>query len=76
MSAVTIERLSSALVAYAQPGKLPRDLLQSLQRDYPDATMKEVARAAYLAVLEVSDDDPERARALHDLATRARMSEN
>ena len=72
----TIDRLSSALVAHARPGAQPRDVLQSIQNEYPDATMREVARAAYYAVLEMPDGDPARVSLLHDLATRARISEN
>lgn len=72
----TIDRLSTALAARAKPGAQPRDLLLSIQHDYPDATMREVARAAYYAVLELSDEDSAKIDLLHDLASRARMSEN
>jgi hypothetical protein len=64
--------LSSALVAYAQPGLQPRDLLKAVRRNYPFASRTEVVRAAYHAVLELADADLDKARALQDFAIRAR----
>jgi hypothetical protein len=72
MSSVSLEGLTSALIANSRPGQQPRDLLRSVRRKYPSATEHEVVRAAFYAMIDVAEDDPEKADCLQDFAIRAR----
>jgi len=72
MSSVSLEGLRSALVAHSRPGQQPRDLLRSVRRQFPTATQNEVVRAAFYAMIDVAEDDPDKADSLQDFAIRAR----
>jgi hypothetical protein len=68
----SLDEPSSALVAHAQPGQRPHDLLKAIRRNYPFASRTEVVRAAFNAVFELADADLDKARVLQDFAIRAR----
>jgi hypothetical protein len=45
-----------------------------VRKQHPDATKKEIARAAFLSVILSAEYDPEDTQALHDLAMETRDS--
>jgi hypothetical protein len=49
--AVTIRELAS-------PGMSPKELVDAVRQRYPNATKKEVARAAFMSVIHSADHDP------------------
>ncbi|KAB0677365.1 hypothetical protein F6X38_18410 [Aureimonas leprariae] len=47
--------------------------MRSVRAAHPDASKKDVVRAAFLSVIAHSGDDAERADRLHDFALRERV---
>lgn len=64
--------LRSALLAHAQPGLRPRDVLSAIRRQLPSVPRDEMVRAAFHAMIEVVDSDPDKASALQEFALSER----
>lgn len=56
----------------ATPGMTPKALIQSVIDQHPEASKKEIARAALLSVILSTEFSPEETQALHDLAMDTR----
>ncbi len=46
----------------------PKELVDAVRQRYPNATKKEVARAAFMIVIHSAEHDPKYTQELHDLA--------
>lgn len=69
-----IEKISEAIKELASPGMSPKSLIEAVRGHFPNATKKEIARAAFLSVINSADHDPEFTQELHDLAVETRDS--
>lgn len=67
-----IQDIAQTLRTLATPGMKPKDLFAAVRKQHPDATKKEVSRAAFFAVIQEADSDPERAKGLQEMALASR----
>ena len=67
-----IEEISITLTRLANPGVTPKELLEATRRKHPQASRKEIARAAFYALIANADTDVDKANRLHDFAVAAR----
>ena len=68
-----IQTIAASVTALARPNMKPKDLMAAVREMHPDASKKEVVRAAFYAAITQADIDPERARYFQDAALRERM---
>lgn len=64
-----IAKTVSALVA---PGLKPKDLIAAVRKKHPEASKKEVSRAAFLAMIQAAEGDPDHANHMHEVALASR----
>ena len=69
-----IADIAKSVIEVASPGMKPKELLAAVRAIYPEASKKEITRAAFYAVLEMSEDHSEKAHHIHGLATDTRNS--
>lgn len=69
-----IEHMAATIRELAQPGMSPKQLIDAVRGRHPDATKKEVARAAFMSVIHSAEHDPKYTLELHDLAMETRDS--
>ena len=67
-----IEKIAETIKGLAEPGMKPKALIDAVKQHHPQATKKEIARAAFLSVILAAEYDPEETQALHDLAMETR----
>ncbi|NTF08973.1 hypothetical protein G6L37_22875 [Agrobacterium rubi] len=67
-----IEKIADTIKGLATPGMKPKALIDAVKQQHPQATKKEIARAAFLSVILAADYDPDDTQALHDLAMDTR----
>ena len=59
----------------AKPGIKPKELVAAVRAQHPEATKKEIVRAAFYTLTHAVDADAEKARHLHDSALTERAGE-
>lgn len=64
--------IEETLLTKLTPGMTPDKLVHAVRAVHPEATKKEIIRAAFAAVIALAEADPERARALQDFALKTR----
>jgi hypothetical protein len=74
--ASTLEEISQTVLRLATPDMKPKKLFKAVREEHPEASRKEIVRAAFLAVITHSDANPEAAARLHDFALRERADGN
>ena len=67
-----IEGIANTIRQLATPGMKPKALIDAVKERHPEATKKEIARAAFLSVILSAEYDPEDTQALHDIAMDTR----
>ncbi len=67
-----IEGIANTIRQLATPGMKPKALIDAVKERHPQATKKEIARAAFLSVILSAEYDPEDTQALHDIAMDTR----
>lgn len=72
----SIEKIASALRSIATPGMKPRALRAAVRERYPDASKKELARAAFYALTDASPADRETHSELHNFALAERIADD
>lgn len=65
-------KIAQTIRQLATPGMTPKALVQAVRDRHPEASKKEIARAAFLSVILSAEFSPEDTQALHDLAMDAR----
>ncbi|MEE7462094.1 hypothetical protein MFUR16E_12725 [Methylobacterium fujisawaense] len=68
------EELAAALKQIATPGMKPKALRAAIRELHPDASKKEIVRAAFYAVTETTSTDHHNVAELHDFALAERAS--
>lgn len=66
------QSLEATLMALAKPRMSPKELLKATRKVHPDASKKEIVRAAFRSLIAAADNDSEAALALHDFAIKER----
>jgi hypothetical protein len=70
----SIEALSAALRSLAAPGMTPKALRAAVLAQYPDASKKEIVRAAFHALIESQSQETLAVDTLHGFALAERAS--
>ena len=65
--------LEDSLLAGLRPGITPKELISSVRARHPEATKKEIIHAAFSALIQVAEQDPQKAKALQDFALKGRV---
>lgn len=65
----SIER---TLLELAKPKMTPKELLKAARKAHPDASKKEIIRAAFRSIITVADSDVEKAALLQNFALTER----
>ena len=65
----SIER---TLLELAKPKMTPKELLKAARKAHPDASKKEIIRAAFRSIITVADSDTEKASLLQNFALTER----
>ncbi|MFG1250547.1 hypothetical protein [Xanthobacter flavus] len=66
------QEICAVLVRLAAPDLRPKQLFDAVRQEFPDATRKEIVRAALLAVIATADVDCNKARKLQSFALAER----
>lgn len=69
-----IQEIASALCSIATPAMKPKALRSAIKARYPDATKKEIVRAAFYAVAEAAPAGQDTHSELHNFALTQRIS--
>ena len=72
MTVSDLEKISQTMIRLATPDVKPNKLFKAVRKEHPKASKKEIVRAAFLALIVHADQDPEKARRLHDFALAER----
>lgn len=72
---VRVEQLATTLQELAKPGVKRKELIAAVRERHPEASKKDIVRAAFYALTSAVDGDAGRAQRLHDFALNERTSE-
>lgn len=64
--------MAETLIEVARPGITPKELFETVRRQHPRASRKEIARAAYFALINCAARNPEKACEMRALAVASR----
>lgn len=67
--------IEATLLSLVKPRMTPKELLKAARKAHPDASKKEIIRAAFRTVIAAADTDAEKALLLQDFALRERAVE-
>jgi len=70
------EEIQKTLLKLAKPKMSPKDLLRETKKLHPEATKKDIVRAAFASLIAVVDNDSEKALVLQDFALKERGGDN
>lgn len=68
----SLAELAATLRRVAAPGIKPKDLVAAVREKHPEATRKEIVRAAFYSLSDGHDADPSQSGTLHDFALKER----
>lgn len=67
-----IQKLAKSVAELAHPEMRPKELREAVREKFPEASKKEIARAAFYAVILAAQEQPGQAKDLHKLALKNR----
>jgi hypothetical protein len=67
--------IQATLLKLAKPKMTPRELLKAARKAHPEASKKEIIRAAFASIIAVADSDVDKALVLQEFAIKERGSE-
>jgi hypothetical protein len=73
---ISIEVLSATLRSVAAPGMSPKALRAAVREKHPEASKKEVVRAAFHALIDSQSQDGQAIEALHSFALAERAPDD
>lgn len=71
----SIEKIAETLRSEAVPGMKPKELIAAVRRQHPDASKKEIVRAAFYTLIEGHGVSEEHRNGLHAFAIGERGSD-
>ena len=72
MATNDLEKISQTLIRLATPDLKPKKFFKAVRQEHPKASKKDIVRAAFMALIVHADQDPEKARRLHEFALKER----
>jgi hypothetical protein len=69
------EQIGATLLRLASPKMSPKELLKQTRKLHPDASKKEIVRAAFASIIAVSGSDIDKALLLQDFALKERADD-
>lgn len=66
------DSIQKTLLQLAKPKMSPKELLKQTRKAHPDASRKEIMRAAFSSIIAVADSDVDTALILQDFALAER----
>jgi hypothetical protein len=69
------QSLEVTLLSLVRPKMTPKELLKEARKAHPDASKKEIIRAAFRTVIAAADTDAEKALLLQDFAIKGRAGD-
>ena len=67
-----MEEIAATLLTVATPDMSPKQLLKAARKVHPKASKKEIAQAAFYAIISAPDQEPAKAKKLHAFAIKTR----
>lgn len=67
--------IEATLLSLARPKMTPKELLKEARKAHPEASKKDIIRAAFRTVIAAADTDAEKALLLQDFAIRGRAGD-
>lgn len=67
-----LQEIARTVMALAEPGMKPNALVTAVRERHPEASKKEICRAAFMATILAAETHPNRADELHTLALGSR----
>jgi hypothetical protein len=64
--------IETTLIQLARPKMTPKELLKAARKAHPDASKKDIVRAAFRSLITVADDDADKAAILQNFALQER----
>jgi hypothetical protein len=64
--------IEATLLQLARPKMTPKELLKAARKAHPDASKKEIIRAAFHSIITVADSDVDKATLLQSFALQER----
>ena len=64
--------IEATLISLAKPKMTPKELLRAARKAHPDASKKEIIRAAFHSIITVADSDVDKATLLQSFALQER----
>jgi hypothetical protein len=64
--------IEATLLKLAKPKMTPKELLKAARKAHPDASKKEIIRAAFHSIITVADSDVDKATLLQSFALQER----
>jgi hypothetical protein len=71
----TDNSIERTLVELARPKMTPKELLKAARKAHPDASKKDIVRAAFRSLITVADSDADKAVLLQNFALTERAVE-
>ena len=70
------DQIELTLVRLASPGMTPKELLKQARKQHPEASRKEIVRAAFASIIAISSSDIDKALVLQDFALKTRGADD
>lgn len=64
--------IEATLILLARPKMTPKELLKAARKAHPEASKKEIVRAAFHSIITVADSDADKAAILQNFALQER----
>ncbi|TNM59426.1 hypothetical protein [Aliirhizobium smilacinae] len=71
-----IDKIADTIRDLATPDIKPKALIDAVRELHPDASKKDIARAAFLRAILSAEFKPEDTQALHDIASETRNEDS
>lgn len=71
-----IDALAASVQELATPGSKAKEIIAAVRERHPGASKKDVVRAAFFALIGGMEEDPEKAKRIHDLAIAERAADD
>ncbi|KAB1069334.1 hypothetical protein [Methylobacterium planeticum] len=72
----SIQAIAATISSLVAPGKKPKGLIAAVREQHPDASKKDIVRAAFYALIEHKDGGTEQAKHLQEFALGERAIED
>ena len=73
MNAEAMQAIGDTLMRIVTPDMTPKQLVKAARKEHPDASKKDIARAAFFSIITHADDDHGKAKNLQAFAIAERV---